>query len=385
MGSSEKIPRFKSVIIVVVRNVLITLILCFILNMLAGIVMEWIERPGGIKGDKRWKLPNYEAYRDTARIIFEEYNRTTTTYQPFVGWRREPFAGRTTNVDSMGRRQTPDPAPQQPKRFTVYFFGGSTMWGTGADDAHTIPALFARLWPDCSVFNYGEKAWNSRQELDQLITLYAGGHRPDAVVFYDGANDVYHQCTRLTDTVPGHARVEYLRQAAKLGHRVGIVRACKALFLENLIALTAEIRKLETFRKAGGPCSTFVCLCESQRAEAVADNLLANWQMAKTLVEAHGGIFLPVLQPVIFEGKPYTAHLGGNLDRPYGIAATYELMYALIRERLREHPIGSNVLDLTDAFDGDRLLYIDFCHVTREGNAIVAERIFHKLQHVLPE
>ena len=27
----------------------------------------------------------------------------------------------------------------------VVFLGGSTMWGTGVDDANTIPALFAKI------------------------------------------------------------------------------------------------------------------------------------------------------------------------------------------------------------------------------------------------
>ncbi len=383
MNQIDKTSRFKAAIEVVGRNVAYTLILLFILNMLAAVVMAWIERPGGISGDNRWKLPNYASYRDYARLIFEEYNATTTTYQPFVGWRRGPFQGVTTHVDSLGCRLTPDPAPDQPKTHAVYFFGGSTMWGTGADDAHTIPACFARQAPWCRVVNQGEKAWNSRQELDQLITLYARGQRPDVVVFYDGVNDVYHQCTRLTDVVPGHARVEYLRQATKMGSRMGVMRTFKALFLENLMALAAEIRKLEVFRKAAGPCSTFICPCDRGRAEAIADNLIANWAIAKTLVEAHGGTFLPVLQPVIFEGNPHTSHLGDNLDRPYGIASTYKLMYALIKEKLREHPIGVDVLDLTDAFDSEKLLYIDFCHVSKEGNAIVADRIFQRLQQAI--
>ncbi|GIW41807.1 MAG: hypothetical protein KatS3mg076_2384 [Candidatus Binatia bacterium] len=377
--------RAKTVARWVWLNLLVTLALLFSVNTITGAVLAWVERPGGLAGDNRWKLPVYEGNREYARVVFEEFRSTTVSYRPFVGWRRDPFEGVTLRIDTQGRRRTVDPDPSRPKVGSVYFFGGSAMWGTGSDDAHTIPSLFARLEPRYAVENYAETAWNSRQGLDQLVTLYALGHRPDVVVFYDGANDVYHQCTRLTDVVPGHARVNYLREAAKHGRSVGLLRALRALFLEHLIALSAEIQKLEFFRKARGECSTFDCPCDEKKTDLIAQNLLANWQMAKILVEAHGGRFLPVLQPVAFEGRPYTKHLGSRLEKPFGIRPTFRLVYEKIRERLASHPIRSSVLDLTGTFDGDRPFYIDFCHVSPEGNAIVARKIFEHLHASAPK
>lgn len=115
-------------------------------------------------------------------------------WEPFVYWQRRPFRGRWINVDSAGQRLTPQPVAAAEARQSVWFFGGSTMWGTGQRDSATIPAvvasqLAARGVAGVRVRNFGETGYVSSQELLRLmLELRAGGH-PDLVVFYDGIND----------------------------------------------------------------------------------------------------------------------------------------------------------------------------------------------------
>mgnify|MGYP001371104477 CR=1 FL=1 len=47
---------------------------------------------------------------------------------------------------------------------SVWFFGGSTMWGYGVSNESTIPSLFYKRTGD-SVFNFGEDSWDSRQSM----------------------------------------------------------------------------------------------------------------------------------------------------------------------------------------------------------------------------
>ena len=81
--------------------------------------------------------------------------------------RREPFASETINIDRDGLRVTPG-GPANPMRI-LSLFGGSTMWGTGVDDAHTISALVQRLFPDAAVVNYGQSAFVSAQNRAALL------------------------------------------------------------------------------------------------------------------------------------------------------------------------------------------------------------------------
>jgi len=70
--------------------------------------------------------------------------------------------------------------------------GGSTMWGTGVNDANTIPALFAKIAQGrYRTINLGESAYNAFQSFLFLKLQIINGLNPDIVVSYDGVNDAY--------------------------------------------------------------------------------------------------------------------------------------------------------------------------------------------------
>src|SRR6185295_4216642 len=92
---------------------------------------------------------------------------------PFVGFRRPPYQSKTVNVDSKGRRATPG-ADCRPGSFKLFVYGGSTVWGTGSPDWGTIPGHLQRLLAGrfggrLCVVNFGEGAWNTNQELAELV------------------------------------------------------------------------------------------------------------------------------------------------------------------------------------------------------------------------
>ena len=58
------------------------------------------------------------------------------------------------NVDSLGRRQTPDSINKKAEKF-ITFYGGSRTFGKGVSDAETLPNQFQKLVSDYTVYNYG--------------------------------------------------------------------------------------------------------------------------------------------------------------------------------------------------------------------------------------
>src|SRR5262249_2901133 len=94
----------------------------------------------------------------------ESAGTNTRLYEPDVVWGRAPFEGKTIVVDAEGLRRT-DHSRCDGKAYTIYMFGGSTLWGTGSPNWGTIPSLVAEMYeksgrPVC-VKNFGESAWVS--------------------------------------------------------------------------------------------------------------------------------------------------------------------------------------------------------------------------------
>src|SRR5215471_7976774 len=146
--------------------------------------------------DPSGHLPNY-AHVDWAMQHYRELDQAQLTsartdFKSFIGWRRKPFNGETINVGGpYAQRRTINNGREGAKK--AYFFGGSSMWGTGANDAGTIPSQFAALTGMHSD-NFGEAGYTAHQSLMLLIQLLQEGHRPDLVIFYDGVNEVALKC-----------------------------------------------------------------------------------------------------------------------------------------------------------------------------------------------
>ena len=116
-------------------------------------------------------------------------------YKPWVQFQNPPFHGALLNTNEGGFRRTTEPRPYNGKPIKIYVFGGSTTFGYGVPDEHTIPSymqkILEREYPDRDflVRNYGQGFYYSSQEMLLLISLIKDGDIPDWAVFIDGAND----------------------------------------------------------------------------------------------------------------------------------------------------------------------------------------------------
>jgi hypothetical protein len=119
--------------------------------------------------------------------------------------------------------------------------------------------------------------------------------------------------------------------------------------------------------------SYYDCHKNPEKAAQIARVLLSDWLLVKNLVESYGGTFVAVLQPVIYFSRTRTEHL--KLSQ--ALERQYRTLYPLIIDMMpREFPelVGS-FMDLRKALDSDEYIYIDWCHVSPNGNRLVAERI----------
>lgn len=138
----------------------------------------------------------HSPYADSAwnRDFAREQLRYRPRWEPFAYFRGAPQSGRYINIDSAGLRVVPRYRVAGGAPVRVFFLGGSTTWGYEERDSNTRAAVVARRLAaagfDAEVVNFAQPGYTSGQELVTLLTELRRGNVPDAVVFWDGVNDV---------------------------------------------------------------------------------------------------------------------------------------------------------------------------------------------------
>jgi len=388
----------KDKIYLISINVALTLTFILSLNFVSGIVLLFKNNQDVSQTEeRRYLLPNYDDNRELAKINFKEFNQLKAQYQPYIGWTRKPFEGKTITINSDGNRvhENNFSNGSNPK---VHFFGGSTVWGTGVVDDGTIPAMFSSISGTPS-YNQGESGHISRQSISKLINLLAKKTDVDLVIFYDGVNDIYTNCRQeleLNDHVQTVVIRNTLEAYPKLKEKLDkeqntFSHYLDQLFLANTKALIRIIRKqnskkvqfqeeLVTIEKARrkNVDNSLVCDNSKERAQKAAEILIKNWELAYHMAKVHGIQFIAVLQPVASIGNPTLDHLEFSEERQE-VLLQYQYTYPIIKEIIE----SSNykwILDYSNAFDGDEYMFIDHCHVSKNGNKLIAKRLFEDIK-----
>jgi len=346
-------------VLINIRNTLILLALAYFSIPLAtaawSLFEPWFTKPD----NKRVHLINYKD-EPWAEQHFKEFRETETDYLGYVVWRRKPYSGHTINVDTAERIRVTPPISELPAAPVTYFFGGSTMWGFGARDEMTIPAYYQTISRESAV-NYGESGWTAHQSLNQLMELMAVGRRPAGVVFYDGLNEVEQKCRRENNFY-SHSNEQRIRDAleyesTEIGYYLRPIKAAAKSTATAIFGRNPDNKKV------------YDCNTDPQKAELVAEALLRDWMIAKYIAESNGARFFAFLQPVAFLSKTRLSHLQpGDLDAE--LRKQFETVYPLIRAKMRERDIG---IDISGILDLDDYYYIDFGHLSPNGNRIIAE------------
>lgn len=314
--------------------------------------------------DSRAQLPNYEDHAK-AETLFTEFQLLHTDYAPYFGWQRRAFESEHTNVSTDGERIQPGVTEAGSANATVRFFGGSTIWGTGADDNETIPAYFRALEAGTEVHNHGESGFVSRQNLDRLISLSNSGAKMDWVVFYDGFNDVRTLC-RFDVSVQGHSREQRLQDALRPSNH--LLHALTGSTVKVMRFLVPKHLRQGASDPARPPSR---CHAEPERQAQVIATILGNWRIAREVARLAGAEFLAILQPVATLSQSRTKHL--PRDATFS-GETHPLVYPALRRAIADAD-EPWMIDLSTEFDRDEYLFIDAAHVSPNGNRLMAERI----------
>ena len=327
--------------------------------------------------DKRSDLP---AYKDNnfAKQLLNEMNRTRQEYKPYVVWRRRPFKSEYTNIG--GRYQTRSSTGDGIENST-WFFGGSTMWGTGSSDKGTIPSIYNQL-TNKNVKNLGESSWVSRQSLNQLLNLLGDGYKPSEVVFYSGHNDIGGGCRTEIDILPSHVRSLKISRLIKgESNFLGYLSYINFKLLEPYRVIIRKTNLHELFKKTSYNHSFYNCHNNNNKAESVARHLVNNWHAAYLLSRLNNARFYAVLQPNIYSSDSDFKYLNKDeLKRKQ-----YDVLFPLIIKEVQnkcllDKNFCNSFIDGRKWIDRDSKVFIDDCHLTEEGNLMVVENFIKAIK-----
>lgn len=361
----------KKTLSVIGFNILLIGFFLFLANVLSIAAIQIFNLQKPKQYAQSHLFPNYKDDPETALKHFTEYDDITKGYyESYYVWRRPAMARETINIDADGLRRTFQPESADPAA-RIAFFGGSTMWGTGAPDDGTIPSFFAKAMPSYEAINFGETGYTAHQSLNLFLRRHYEGFQPDVVVSYDGVNDVWNKCRR-EHTPYSHNREYEMRTVLKEGSADN--PESFGFLVQPLINFAGKVsRTLASRRNAAGTTSPYDCDENPEKAEQIARFLLADWSVMKMMVESYGGTFIPILQPHAYVSKTPLDHL----DLSSSLGRQYEAVYPKVLELLpKEFPaLQENFADLQQALDQDDYVYIDWCHLSPNGNEVIAKEM----------
>jgi len=237
-------------------------------------------------------------------------------------------------------------------RVVVWFFGGSTMFGFGQRDGHTIPSEVVRAadadGQAIEAVNFGTPTWAIWQEaaeLDRrLAALGATGAPPDIVVFYDGCND-WAAFTQLVDA----------GRSVDFAWPIGSPK--------------------DDVPKEDRPDGQTERDARVERYAAVPDQALAD---VEALADQYGFQLVRFWQPVAQAAKwdPKETKTLDRLDIELDEVPERRREYHLLRDQIGP----PDAIDISDVLDEQpEPVYLDWCHTNEVASEMVGRAMYDHL------
>jgi lysophospholipase L1-like esterase len=323
---------------------------------------------------------------------YKELNQSfVAEWKPYVYWRRKPYHGEHINIDADGIRLTtvPNTLHQESRtQMKIFMFGGSTLWGTGARDAFTIPSIFAKELQTkgvaTEVINFAETGYVSTQGVITLLLQLQQGKRPDLVIFYDGVNDMYSAYQQHVAGLPqnefNRMREFNLSRRSKFKERTGMVLRDVAMTLSTVRLIKDLLQRLGVWRMAAPPAKRLTVEELGLASETLLQDVIAtyrgNMELVKALGEQYHFKYLFYWQPTIFQKVHLTEY--ERLQR-LAIKDIGQFVHRT-HEVLQQSGLADQgeyfLRDLSQVFADVRdPVYLDWCHLGESGNEIIAQRM----------
>ena len=392
--------NYKNFIFIIFSTFFLYTIICLIFGILNNYVKKKQKEANPDGNLFRIYYPNYHHMKkEYATKIFEEWYAQKKEYKPFIGYSRQEYKGVTVNINKLGIRKSINHEMNN----STWFFGGSTMWGTGADDSTTIPSYYAKI-TNSSVLNLGESGFNSFQELIYLQVLLTRGYKPKLVIFYDGINDGFQYCKQ--DDLP-RLRHSYSSRWTTMSKKLNelqdkssqtsitklSIKKLKQFYFLNFSEFYLNLQKLKIASSHGYKTDKYFNKFEPKKKYLYCDNqeisndaaklTVSAWLNAALLLKSKDIPFRFILQPTAsYKPEQYNLNYLANFMKQQIINenSSFKNYYDSLRKELYtrcdELDVCEFFLDFSEVFsDLNDPIFIDAYHISANGNKHISQSI----------
>ena len=321
--------------------------------------------------DTRIDLPNKNQYQNVEQF-FQEQSNLLYVPRSFIMYEPQNFEGEFINIGKIYGESFRKSLGDE-NDATIWFFGGSALFGDSSPDLKTIPSYFQNITKK-NVINFGVGAYNSRQNLNKYLNLLKFDKKPEIIFFYDGINNLVANCSTSIDYIPQQYRENELVEKLNLS---GNPRNNLRIFFEPYIYVIEKFKLIDPIINLNKCIKKDVI--DIERIKLIAKNNCDDWSSAKLIAEARGAKFYGVLQPHLWSSpKHLSSHLVNNKNNLYQkkiYKTYYEYFKSICKKQIKEY-----FLDLSISLDGSNYYFVDSVHVSPLGNKKLAKAIADKIK-----
>lgn len=224
------------------------------------------------------------------------------------------------------------------------------------------------------MYNFGETAFVSIQEINLLMEALANDLKPDIVIFYDGVNDIYASLySPAISRDPQFSQDDYANKE-KLDYLL-----LKLINKTNYIAITERI-KILTGKGIGNAWDAHILEGYQAQLDLVMNQYKHLMKQVQALGDAYGFKSYHFWQPVIFSKKDnlHTTEKSIYASQSEVMVKVYEEAYhkfSTLKSEQGFHYIADIFNHINDP------IYFDFCHMGPKGNELIASRMYEVMMN----
>ena len=299
---------------------------------------------------------------NTLGSLFFVKNYANFQYHDYYTYKRQSYVSNDVNIKKNGIRVSF--IPSNPNNIKNYFFGGSTIWGSGVSDFDTIPSLYSKITLSRS-YNYGESDFNTIQSLNLfIISLMKNEIKGDNVniFFYNGYNNVINGCSN-TNSGYATSRENYIRT---------LIEYRPSSFKYFFLPFEQLKRNFKNFI-----FGNFVdtsgkddCTSNSKKKKLVLNSITEIWKNAHQISKRNNINFYAILEPNIYTNTDFK-----NFNK---ITKWRHDQIKLIYEDIKKMEYDFYFIDLSE-INLEKNFFLDEIHLNKKGNQIVIEKLLEKM------
>ncbi len=359
----------------IIKLISLNFLVLFLLIFSPAIIFKLFSRVNIFKNNnhENYEVTDYPIFENNklTKIVFKDMNSIKSDFRSFIGWRRKISNKRFTTINKPfnTRKSTGEKLNN-----SIWFFGGSTMWGYGVSNESTIPSLFYEKTGD-SVFNFGEDSWDSRQSINQLINNLGEGYKPKTVIFFDGVNDTLHNCRSDNKNIPNYGRDFQIAKA--INYQKNKINFISDTIKNFIISPYKPLLK----NNYSSTNKVYDCHINHKKSKRIAKHLINNWYSAYLISKANKANFRAILQPTLFTSDVSYEYFSNKSKKDLNhYKKQLDIIYTFAREEIKnvcikDKEFCNKIIDGSSWLFKKENIFFDSCHVTKEGNKIIAEKI----------